>query len=318
MNFPQSLQGALEQLLSGIRQEDMVRDAQAISRRYRLQSGSGSRLVTRDEEAAAYAASRMPATFGAVYDALAKALASYGKYPKTLIDAGAGTGAAAWAANAMLDLESILCLEREEAMRKTGQTLMQSGSPVLQSAVWLSRDLCADALNEHAELVIMAYVLNEMAEDKRAAAVQKLWNAAEAMLLIVEPGTTAGYQHLKEAREQLLGMGAHVAAPCPHEKNCPMAEGDWCHFASRIQRSQLHRRLKGGEAPYEDEKFSYMAFTREHGRPVQFRILRHPQVRSGHVMVTICGEDGIKTQTVSRKDGLMYKQIRDLGAGDGI
>jgi ribosomal protein RSM22 (predicted rRNA methylase) len=318
MNFPPSLQGALEQLLSSMRHEDMVHNAQALSLRYRTQSGSGSRLVTRDAEAVAYAASRMPATFSAVHDALQKALASYGKFPKTLIDAGAGTGAAAWAADAAMTLESILCLEREEAMRSTGQALMRAGSPVLQSAVWLSRDLCADALNEHAELVIMAYVLNEMAEDKRAAAVQKLWNAAQMMLLIVEPGTPAGYQHLKEARKLLLGMGAHIAAPCPHEKDCPMTEGDWCHFTCRIQRTQLHRRLKGGEVPYEDEKFAYMAFTRESGRPVQFRILRHPQVRSGHMMVTICGEDGIKTQTLSRKDGELYKQMRDLGAGDGM
>lgn len=318
MNFPQGLHDALEQLLSGMHYEDMARDAQAISRRYRLQSGSGSRLLTREAEAAAYAASRMPATFGAVCSALQKALASYGQTPKTLIDAGAGTGAAAWAAAAVMPLESILCLEREEAMRKTGQALMQSGTSVLQNAVWLNRDLCADMFSQSAELVIMAYVLGEMAVEKRAAAVQKLWNAAEKMLLIVEPGTPAGYQHLKEARDLLLSMGAHIAAPCPHEKSCPMAEGDWCHFTCRIQRSRLHRRLKGGEAPYEDEKFAYMAFTREPGRPAKFRILRHPQVRPGHVMVTVCGEDGIKMQTVSKKDGTLYRQMRNLGAGDGM
>jgi ribosomal protein RSM22 (predicted rRNA methylase) len=318
MNFPPSLQNALDQLLSGMRDTDMVMDAQAISRRYRTQSGSGLRLLTRETEAAAYAASRMPATFGAVHDALVKALASYGKLPTTLIDAGAGTGAAAWAADAVMPLKSILCLEREEAMRKTGQALMQSGSPVLQNAVWLNCDFCTDAFDDHAELVIMAYVLNEMTEDKRALTVQKLWNASEMMLLIVEPGTPAGCQHLMEARKLLLNMGAHIAAPCPHEKICPMSEGDWCHFTCRIQRTQLHRRLKGGEAPYEDEKFSYMAFVREPGRPVRLRILRHPQVRSGHVMVTVCGEDGMKTQTVSRKDGSLYKQMRDSGAGDGM
>ena len=318
MNFPQSLQDALVQLLSGMRQEDMVRDAQEISRRYRLQSGSGSRLLTREAEAAAYAASRMPATFGAVYSALLNALASYGQTPQNLIDAGAGTGAAAWAANAILELDSILCLEREEAMRRTGQALMQSGTTVLQNAVWRCCDLCADMISEHAELVIMAYVLNEMAEGMRAGAIQKMWDAAGKMLLIVEPGTPAGFRHLMEARKQLIGMGAHIAAPCPHENSCPMPEGDWCHFTCRIQRSQLHRRLKGGEAPYEDEKFSYMAFTREPGTPVHDRILRHPQVRQGHVMVTVCGEDGIKMQTVSRKEGALYRQVRDAGAGDGI
>jgi ribosomal protein RSM22 (predicted rRNA methylase) len=138
------------------------------------------------------------------------------------------------------------------------------------------------------------------------------------MLLIVEPGTPAGFQNLMEARKILLSAGAHIAAPCPHEGECHMAEGDWCHFACRVQRSQLHRRLKGGEAPYEDEKFAYMAFTREPGLPVQYRILRHPQVRTGHVMVTVCGKDGIQTRTVSRKEGALYRQMRDSGAGDGV
>lgn len=318
MNFPPSLQCALDQLLSGMCHADMVRDAQAISSRYRTQSGSGSRLLTRDTEAAAYATSRMPATFGAVYDTLQKALAAYGKIPKTMIDAGAGTGAAAWAADAAMALGSILCLEREEAMHSLGQELMRSGSLVLKKAAWIKSDLCTDALNEHAELVVLAYVLNEMPEDKRAAAVEKLWNASEMMLLIVEPGTPAGYKNLMEARRLLLTLGAHIAAPCSHERECPMAEGDWCHFACRIQRTQLHRRLKGGEAPYEDEKYAYMAFTREPSLPARSRILRHPQVRSGHVMITVCEVDGIKTRTVSRKDGALYKQMRNMGAGDEI
>jgi ribosomal protein RSM22 (predicted rRNA methylase) len=317
-NFPKSLQDALAQLLSGMRREDLVRDAQSISLRYREKSGSGSRLLTLQTEAAAYAASRMPATYGAVLGALQKALAAYGQTPKTLLDAGAGTGAAAWAADAVLELSSVLCLEREQAMQSLGQALMRSGSAVLQNAVWLSRDLCTDALNEHAELVILAYVLNEMAGDRRAAAVEKLWAASDRMLLIVEPGTPAGFQNLMEARRILLSAGAHIAAPCPHEGECHMAEGDWCHFACRVQRSQLHRRLKGGEAPYEDEKFAYMAFTRVPGLPVQYRILRHPQVRTGHVMVTVCGKDGIQTRTVSRKEGALYRQMRDSGAGDGV
>ncbi len=318
MNLPTTLQAALEKLYTGLRQEDMIRDAFLISQRYRAQNGSGKRLVTHDTEAVAYAASRMPATFSAVYDALRYALAITGKAPRTLIDAGAGTGAAAWAAVAMLDFESILCLEREEAMLSIGQSLMRSGSSALQNAAWERFDLGTGGMKQRAELVILAYVLNEMAEGSRAAAVQKLWNAVDTMLLIVEPGTPAGYKHLIEARGLLLSMGAHIAAPCPHENECPMADGDWCHFSCRVQRTQLHRRLKGGEAPYEDEKFAYMAFTREPCKQVQARVLRHPQVRTGHVMVTVCGTDGIKTQTVSKKDGSLYKLIRDAHAGDAI
>ena len=316
--MPQSLNEALEKLVYGLHREDMAKNAQTLSERYRTLNGTGGRLVTGEAEALAYAASRMPATFCAVHDALEQALAPLTSMPRTMMDAGAGTGAASWAAEAILKLDSALCLEREEAMRRTGQALMQAGPPALAKAVWLERDICTDTLCERAELVIMAYVLNELKDGMRAEAVAKLWNAAVSLLVIVEPGTPAGYRNLMEARRQLLSMGAHIAAPCPHERECPMPEGDWCHFACRVPRSQLHRVLKGGQAPYEDEKYAYMAFSREACRPVQNRVLRHPQIRTGHVMAVLCREAGIHTRTVSKKDGALYKLLRGLKAGDGF
>jgi len=70
------------------------------------------------------------------------------------------------------------------------------------------------------------------------------------MLLIVEPGTPAGYKNITEARRVLVESGAHIAAPCTHENTCPMEGNDWCHFTCRISRSRLHRLMKGGEAPF--------------------------------------------------------------------
>ncbi|MCI0389431.1 MAG: small ribosomal subunit Rsm22 family protein [Acidobacteria bacterium] len=35
-----------------------------------------------------------------------------------------------------------------------------------------------------------------------------------------------------------------------------MADGDWRHFAARIERSSLHRRINGAELGYEDGKYS--------------------------------------------------------------
>ena len=75
----------------------------------------------------AYAATRMPATFGAVYAALFAALTEADLSPKTLLDVGAGTGAACWAAAALCDFSRITCLERESAMKNLGQALMRGG-----------------------------------------------------------------------------------------------------------------------------------------------------------------------------------------------
>ncbi len=318
MNLPTSIIEALSSLPQGLRQEDMIRDAQSLSHAYRSQNASGMRLVTVQAQAVAYAAARMPATFCAVTTALQHALDCTRASIRTVIDAGAGTGAASWAASTLLALDNILCLEREPAMRSVGQVLMQSGNEVLKNAAWQGCDLATDTVTDSADLVIMGYVLNEMARDSRVTVLKKLWNAASHMLLIVEPGTPAGYANLMDARTCLLGMGAHMAAPCPHEKQCPMTDNDWCHFSCRVQRTKLHKQLKGGEAGYEDEKFSYMAFVRDAANPVQARILRHPQVHKGHVTLTLCCEDGIRKQTISKKDGEMYKLSRDAAAGGSI
>ena len=173
MDIPSQLRQALEQLYTGMQQTQMKQDSQNISLRYRSQSGKGQRLLTSDNEAIAYAVARMPATFAAVYSALEQAISVTGIRPETFMDAGAGTGAASWAADALLDLGSVLCLERESAMLRTGKALMKYGSPALQSAKWINHDLYTEDIPEQADLVIASYVLNEMTEQGRKKAIEK-------------------------------------------------------------------------------------------------------------------------------------------------
>ena len=82
-----------------------------------------------------------------------------------------------------------------------------------------------------------------------------MWQKTRDTLLVVEPGTPAGYARIIALREHLIAAGAHVAAPCPHDGHCPLAAPDWCHFTQRLQRSRAHKQVKGAELPFEDEKF---------------------------------------------------------------
>lgn len=61
----QTLQAALASLLEAHSEAEMARNARALSERYRLRTGAGTRLLTREDEAVAYAAARMPATSAA-------------------------------------------------------------------------------------------------------------------------------------------------------------------------------------------------------------------------------------------------------------
>lgn len=316
MELPAALREAMEQQLNGVQSGKMIQDAQALSLRYRTQSGRGERLLTGENEACAYAVARMPATFGAVLSSLEQTLEVTGYRPETLLDAGAGTGAATWAADSLLELKRVTCVERESAMLKIGKMMMQHGSEALRSAKWIQQDLVQDEPVENAGLVIAAYVLNEMTAQGRLIAAEKLWKAADRILLLVEPGTPAAFASLMEIRKHLVQNGASVAAPCPHQGECPRLPGDWCHFACRIARSRLHRQLKGGEAPFEDEKFSYLALTREGIPNGKARVLRHPQVRSGHVMLEVCTAQGLQSITLSKKDGDGFRKARKAKAGD--
>ena len=315
--FPQELTTALEALVAGRDNAQLGRDAQTISENYRLRTGTGGRLLTKESEAAAYAAARMPATYAAAQAALEEALAAGGMEIRSLVDCGAGTGAATWAAAELLELEKITCLEREEAMRSVGSRLMKEGG--IEQAVWESCDLTDKAALPKADLVIEGYMLGELAEGMRLPAARRMWESAQKMLLLIEPGTPQGFANLAAVRRELAGLGAHVAAPCPAgTRECPMAEGDWCHFAVRVQRTKLHKQLKGGDAPYEDEKYAYLALTRQPpAAACAARVLRHPLIAPGKITLTLCEGGEKKLRPVTKKDPL-WKRVRKIGAGDAI
>ena len=170
------------------------------------------------------------------------------------------------------------------------------------------------------ELAVISYALGEVPAAERESVLRKAWSATTALLVVVEPGTTRGFGVVNAARSWLIAKGAKLLAPCPHCNTCPMAAaGDWCHFAERVERTQLHRRLKGGELGYEDEKFSYVVASRAalpsadtiDVEPVhnfafpaaRARIVRHPQKRSGHVQLTLCTPQGLQADDQQVTEG---------------
>ena len=133
----------------------------------------------------------MPATYGAVSKALEYTFNLKNTDEiHTLLDIGAGTGAASWAASKLLNLNNIICLERETAMLNLGKDLAKySNVECLKKSEWLKRDLVEEKLKEEADLVIVSYVLNEMKKEERIKVLEKIWNATKDVLIIIEPGT---------------------------------------------------------------------------------------------------------------------------------
>ena len=226
--------------------------------------------------------------------------------PRSLLDVGAGPGVASWAARKVWpSLEELTLVEVEPEMVAAGREL-------LPDARWLTDDV--SAAKGPAELVVLSYVLGELVNVGGTAAM--LWEQSSDTIAFVEPGTPSGYRRILEARASVTGAGGSTVAPCPHDLACPLPADDWCHFAVRLPRSKLHRRAKGVELGYEDEKFSYAVLSREPVAKAAARIIRQPQVRSGHVHLVTCEPDCIHQRTVSRKQGDRFKEAKGAAWGD--
>ena len=167
--------------------------------------------------------------------------------------------------------------------------------------------------------MVAAYVLGELDDGARTRVVEAAWAAADVAFVAVLPGSTDGYRTMLEVREQLQSLGALVVAPCPHDGRCPLLDthdGDWCHFATRVSRASLHRRLKQGRLPYEDEKFTYVVGTRGRGSPARARVLRRPVFGDRQVVLTLCGPDGLVGKRIPRSRKEVYRRARKIGWGD--
>lgn len=317
VELPYFLREAAEQAAQGVPLALLTRAFETLSGRYRAEVQDGAWHVPDDLAARAYVITRLPATFAAVGAAMQEVQAVRPEFaPASQLDVGAGPGTAFWAAQSVWDsLRGGLLLEGSEHMRAWGERLT-TGAEV--KPTYRAADV-RQGLPETADfdLVTLAYVLNELGESERTELISTLWPRTADTLLIVEPGTPAGWRRILAARTQLLGLGAHLPAPCPHAHACPVQEPDWCHFAQRVARSRLHRQGKGAELAYEDEKFIYLAASRVGGNAFAGRVLSAPASRSGLVTLKLCTAAGkLENRSISKRQGDVFKVARKLEWGD--
>jgi ribosomal protein RSM22 (predicted rRNA methylase) len=173
-------------------------------------------------------------------------------------------------------------------------------------------------LPERADLVVAAYVLGELATADTAGTVERLWASTDGVLILVEPGSRAGFERIRSARAALVAAGGHVAAPCPGDEACPIVDPAWCHFLARLDRSPLQREAKAAARSWEDEPFSYVAVSRAPAAPAARIVLGRPRRRPGVVELRVCLDGRIEQWTLSRRDGPAWKAARDLEWGDPV
>lgn len=311
MQLPPEIVEFLEAKAERVSREALRRACAELSRQYRAGVSTAGAGLSAEIGVIAYLLMRLPATYAAACSALSALKTHAGDlHPAGCLDLGAGPGSASLAARAIFpSLSRFSLVERLEAMREVAREL-------LPGAEFPAKDwTAAENLPEH-DLVIAAYGLGELGERARQRALARAWRAARMALVLIEPGSPAGFSVVRQAREWLLEAGAQLAAPCPAEGPCPMPEDDWCHFGARLERSSLLRRMKEAKLGYEDEKFSFVAACRAGGVVrAPARIVRRPEHAPGVVRFVLCDGERIREEKVTRRRPL-FKAARKAAWGE--
>lgn len=268
-------------------------------------SGEAAAPYLRDTRAcAAYSLFFAPQTHARI----SHILAELPPFPETaqplrVLDLGAGTGAAAWALLDHLGRRPVALTAWDHS--RPALRCLHDLFTELRNARWpdaLLRTNCAP-LEEFApgadkyDVVLLHYVLNELAPDARRALLAR---AARALapggrLIVCEPLVHEAGDYLRELRAYALGdLKLHVLAPCPHEQACPL--GEPCHDvrtwkisqALQILNSALHRDLR-------HLAFAFLALTNAVPAPAETlraRVVGSPSHAKGQTLCPACCADG--------------------------
>jgi ribosomal protein RSM22 (predicted rRNA methylase) len=320
MELPPTLRQTVDRLLENTPLAELRRAAGLLSSRYRAELRDGRLHLDGELAIKAYLATRLPATYAAVrasFEAVSEVLPDFA--PQTLLDLGAGPGTVLWAASDRWPgLADAQLVEASAAARAAGETLA-AALPAAETR-WIAGDATRTlpALGP-ADLVTLSYVLDELAPQALPPLVDRLWALTAGVLVVVEPGTPAGWARILAVRERLIAAGAHLLAPCPHAAPCPLAPPDWCHFSRRVARSRLHRLAKGADVPWEDEKYIFVAASRRPGDQPAARVIAPPRAAKGMVTLKLCRADGSAGETtVTKREGETFRIARRLDWGDAV
>jgi ribosomal protein RSM22 (predicted rRNA methylase) len=274
---------------------------QAIQKRYKnLDAKEG---FQNEKEIEAYILFRTPATQAAL-----KKVFSHleGKTFKTALELGSGPGSS-YPVLKDLFVEKIVYIEKEAGFRRE-----------LEDVTWIVRNFLEKFTYPKSELILFSYSLGELNSEEQIDVLNRAIESSEDTIVIVEPGTTHGYDTLMRARDFLIEKDFFIHAPCFHAKSCPKRGVGWCHFSVRLERSRVHRQIKGGSLGYEDEKYCFIIASKKRVENKFFTILDAPKVEKHRIRMNLCTPDGQKVFECKANNRELFKSLKKKGWGEMV
>ncbi|KAK2550969.1 Methyltransferase-like protein 17 [Acropora cervicornis] len=252
-------------------------------------------------ESAAYAASRIPSSYGAtlrVFHEISRCEPDF--KPETLLDFGSGTGMAVWAAHEKWgdSIREYQCVDVSQDMIDVAQNLLRGGEETKDSLriprVYFKRFLPVSNLITY-NVVVASYTLSEIPKTSlRQMAVRSLWGKTKDFL---EGG------HISDESDTLENQEYQYLDPMAEEMDRGYV------FAPK------NTRLK--KFGFHTERFSYIVLRKGERNATDKpwpRVLQPVRLRSRHVICKLCCSSGDLKQKIftKKKDGDIYKCARHL------
>lgn len=307
MVLPEEIQAKINKLFVGLNKKMLVEKRENLTSKYKLNQAVNRSVFDTKEDSITYAISRMPATYSVIYTLISD-LINQGKIEKVLsvLDIGSGTGAGFFACRELFENAEISLFERDLKMISVFNEL-ENEKKVKQF------DILRDKIEENADLVMSSYVFSELSEEGRNVAINKMLEASNRYVLIIDTGTPRTYENFMRLKTQLQSQGYKITAPCESEK-CGL-KNDYCQFYARVERSSLLKMSKSGELSYEDEKYFYLLIDKnaENVRNLdEARVIRRPNLKTNFVELKLCTKNGVELKNITKKDKELYKKARKI------
>jgi ribosomal protein RSM22 (predicted rRNA methylase) len=250
--------------------------------------------------------------------------------PFRILDLGAGTGqagfaAAAWAAASGAKVR-LAARDRSRAalrlLRETFVALKPAAFPDAQVETEAGDLLSGGGGEPVHSLVVAHFVANELPRGRRGEFLARAAGALApgGLLVLCEPYLHADPGWMRETRAALLAAGLVLRAPCPHAGACPLS--DPCHAVRRLVPSRARQILSTalGRPAATETAYSFLVAERPRrgtdvpaeAAPVPARIVGSPTFAKGQTLLPLCLGDGTAGKVQILHRGLSAAQAKDL------
>ncbi len=320
LSLPESIETAINDVLSTYPQNELLKRSKSIHERYMEREKDGEHFLHDRGDIMAYLAMRVPATYAQIMGALTQIQEVMPSFqPKSLLDIGSGPGTATWAAQSIFpSLKHATLVDREKQFLYFGQEIMQKAQIPLATS-WERSDIRTFSGTNY-DLILVANVLNELSSHDVTELLQYLTARCTGIMVVIEPGTPNGFAIVQKAT---MASSLNIIAPYINSK-VTKSNDYWIHFPERFTRPEFQKRIRQhmrddslSASDWEEAKYSYVAMSK---LPIEKsfygRCVGKVEKQKGLVKVPLLTENGIETVTVLKRNKQAYNFAKEVRWGD--